>query len=136
MNYRTVFDILTFPKPTDDFDDSIALWKGDERTRTVQINVDGTSVTTWTSSGTTAGLETIDLAGASGQVLEVVAVASSSSEWLSIIEVCLPSSLSTREAEMGLVSTPNFCGLQAVEAHQLYSAVVFVGVPRCLCGCP
>lgn len=57
----------------------------------MQIKADGTLVTTWTSSGSTAGLERIDLSGTSGQVLEIVAVVSSSSEWLSIIEVCLSS---------------------------------------------
>ena len=48
--------------------------------------VDGVLVTTWTSSGTTAGFESIDLSGTSGSVVEIVGVLGDS-EWLSIVEV-------------------------------------------------
>ena len=50
------------------------------------MRVDGALVTTWTSSGTTAGFESIDLSGTSGSVIDVVGVLGDS-EWLSIIEV-------------------------------------------------
>lgn len=56
--------------------------------RVIQILVDGNVITTWISSGATNGFERIDLKGASGQVVEVLAVMSSSTEWLSITEVC------------------------------------------------
>eukprot|EP00752_Nemacystus_decipiens_P014959 g13318.t1 len=62
-----------------------ALYKGDTRTRTVEVHVDGVLVTTWTSSGTTAGFEGIDLSGSSGSMIEIVGVLDDS-EWLSIIE--------------------------------------------------
>ena len=48
--------------------------------------VDDVLVTTWTSSGTTAGFESIDLSGTSGSMIEIVGVLGDS-EWLSIIEV-------------------------------------------------
>ena len=64
----------------------LALYNGDTRVRTMDVYVDGTLVTTWTSSGTTAGFESIDLSGTSGSVIEIVGVLGNS-EWLSIIEV-------------------------------------------------
>lgn len=66
-----------------------ALWKGAERLRVIQILVDGNVATTWISSGATTGFERIDLNGTSGQVVEVLGALSSSSEWLSITEVCV-----------------------------------------------
>ena len=64
------------------------MYKGDTRARTVEVYVDGVLVTTWTSSGTTVGFESIDLSGTSGSVIDVVGVLGDS-EWLSIIEVSL-----------------------------------------------
>ncbi|CAM9933566.1 unnamed protein product [Pylaiella littoralis] len=64
---------------------SIATYKGDTRTRTMEIYVDGILQTSWTSSGTTAGLENVDL-GVIGQAIEVRGVLAGS-EWLSIMEV-------------------------------------------------
>lgn len=54
--------------------------------------MDGALVTTWTSSGTTDGFESIDLTGSAGEVIEVTGVLDAL-EWLSIIEVspALPS---------------------------------------------
>ncbi|CAM9703594.1 unnamed protein product [Ectocarpus fasciculatus] len=43
------------------------MYKGDSRTRTVDVSVDGALVTTWTSSGTTTDWESFDLSGAYGQ---------------------------------------------------------------------
>eukprot|EP00752_Nemacystus_decipiens_P014960 g13319.t1 len=63
----------------------VALYRGDTRVRTVEVYVDGVLVTTWTSSGTTSGFESIDLSGMTGSMIEIVGVLDDS-EWLSIIE--------------------------------------------------
>lgn len=42
-----------------------ALYKGKTRTRTLEVYVDDVLVTTWTSSGTTDGFESIDISGMS-----------------------------------------------------------------------
>ena len=52
----------------------------------MQVYVDGDMVTTWTSSGTTDGFESIGLTGAAGKAIDIVGVLGES-EWLSIIEV-------------------------------------------------
>ena len=76
-----------------------ALFRGDERTRTVDIYVDDVIVTTWTSSGTTSDFETVTL-GVTGSTIELRGVLEHS-EFLSILEVqyvsislmvCIPSS--------------------------------------------
>lgn len=54
--------------------------------RTMEVYVDGTLVTTWTSSGTTDVFESIDLSGNAGEVIEVTGVLTDR-EWLSIMEV-------------------------------------------------
>ncbi len=54
------------------------------------MRVDGVLATTWTSSGTTSGFETIDLSGVSGRVIDVTGQLADS-EWLSITEVRVPS---------------------------------------------
>ncbi|CAM9670164.1 unnamed protein product [Ascophyllum nodosum] len=64
---------------------SIAMYKGDERTRTMDIYVDSVLVTTWTNSGTTVDFETVTL-GVTGSTIEVRGVLEDS-EWLSIMEV-------------------------------------------------
>lgn len=63
-----------------------AMYKGTERQVSAEVYVDGALITTWTSSGTTDGFESIDLSGSSGQLLEVTGVLADS-EWLSITEV-------------------------------------------------
>ncbi|CAN0361959.1 unnamed protein product, partial [Ectocarpus sp. 8 AP-2014] len=65
----------------------IAMYKGDERTRTLEISIDNLPYTTWTSSGTTTGFETIEL-DTMGRWISIVGVLADS-EWLSIMEVCL-----------------------------------------------
>ncbi|CAM9160433.1 unnamed protein product [Ectocarpus sp. 4 AP-2014] len=64
---------------------NIAMFKGDERTRTLEINIDNLPYTVWTSSGTTTGFETIDV-DTMGRWIEIVGVLEDS-EWLSIMEV-------------------------------------------------
>lgn len=59
--------------------------KGDERTRTMEIYVDGDLQTSWTSSGTTTAFENIEV-DANGQAVEIRGVLTDS-EWLSITEV-------------------------------------------------
>lgn len=61
------------------------MFKGDERTRTLDIYVDGAMITTWTSSGTSAGFEMVNL-GFAGQSVELRGNLADS-EWLSILEV-------------------------------------------------
>lgn len=61
------------------------MYKGDSRTRTMEIHVDGDIQTTWTSSGTTSGFEDV-VFEVSGQVVELRGVLTDS-EWLSIMEV-------------------------------------------------
>ena len=62
-----------------------ALFRGDERTRTIEIYVDSVIVTTWTSSGTTLAFESVTL-GVTGRTIELRGVLVDS-EWLSIMEV-------------------------------------------------
>ncbi|CAM9252697.1 unnamed protein product, partial [Ectocarpus sp. 12 AP-2014] len=64
---------------------NIAMYKGDERTRTLEISIDNLPYTTWTSSGTTTGFETIEL-NTMGRWISMVGVLADS-EWLSIMEV-------------------------------------------------
>eukprot|EP00752_Nemacystus_decipiens_P014961 g13320.t1 len=64
---------------------AIAMYKGDSRTRTMDVYVDDVMITSWTSSGTTTAFENIDL-GVSGQTVELRGVLEGS-EWLSIMEV-------------------------------------------------
>ena len=61
------------------------MYKGDERTRTIDIYVDGAFTTSWTSSGTTLDYEAIAL-GVTGESIELRGVLDDS-EWLSIMEV-------------------------------------------------
>ncbi|CAN0303751.1 unnamed protein product, partial [Ectocarpus sp. 12 AP-2014] len=63
----------------------LALYKGATRVRRVEVTVDGSLATTWTSSGTTDGFESIDLSGFFGQDITVTGVLDNS-EWLSIKE--------------------------------------------------
>lgn len=61
------------------------MYKGDLRTRTMDIYVDGAMQTSWTSSGTTTDFENVEL-GVTGQTVELRGVLADS-EWLSITEV-------------------------------------------------
>lgn len=63
----------------------VAMYKGTTRRRTVEVYLDGVLVTTWTSSGTTSGMESIDLSETSGQLIELTGVLANS-EWISIVE--------------------------------------------------
>lgn len=51
----------------------------------MDIYVDSVMLTSWTSSGTTSGFETVDL-GVAGKTVELIGVLTES-EWLSIMEV-------------------------------------------------
>lgn len=62
------------------------MYQGDERSRSMDIYVDGAFATSWTSSGTTAGFETVGL-NVDGQTVEMRGVLDES-EWLSVMEVC------------------------------------------------
>ena len=63
-----------------------ALYKGSTRVRTVEVYVGDVLATTWTSSGTTDGFESIDLSGYSGRYLTVMSLADDL-QWLSLVEV-------------------------------------------------
>ena len=62
-----------------------ALYKGDERTKTVDIYVDDTKATTWISSGSTTAFENVEV-GIAGQTIELRGVLGGS-DWISITEV-------------------------------------------------
>lgn len=68
-----------------------AFYKGDERTRTMEVDVDGTLVTTYTSSGESSLFEIIDITGP-GRVITVTGVLEPD-EWFSILEVSNSSSI-------------------------------------------
>ncbi|CAN0429725.1 unnamed protein product [Ectocarpus sp. 8 AP-2014] len=61
------------------------MYKGDERTRTLDISVDNLPYTTWTSSGATTGFETIEV-DTMARWISIAGVLEDS-EWLSIMEV-------------------------------------------------
>lgn len=75
-----------FDEPQDVKEIRMALWKGEDRTRTVNVWVDGESATTLDASGATNDLEAYELtaADASTVVLEYEGLAD---EWISITEV-------------------------------------------------
>lgn len=59
-----------------------ALYKGDTRTRTIDVLVDGQKIVAWTSSGTTTGFEAVELGvTATGQTIELRGVLTDS-EWI------------------------------------------------------
>ena len=64
---------------------AVAIYKGDQRTRTMNICVDEVLTTSWTSSGTTLDYEAIAF-GVTGESIELRGVLDDS-EWLSIMEV-------------------------------------------------
>jgi len=61
------------------------MYKGNQRTRTIDIYVNDVKATTWTSSGSTTAFENVEL-GVAGQTIELRGVLGDS-EWLSITEV-------------------------------------------------
>ncbi|CAM9472837.1 unnamed protein product, partial [Sphacelaria rigidula] len=63
---------------------AVALFRGDETVRTMEIYLDDELITTWSSSGTTTDLEGIDF-DAVGETVELRGVLADS-EWLSILE--------------------------------------------------
>lgn len=63
-----------------------ALYRGTQRTRTIDVIIDGVVTTTWTSSGTTDGFQRIDISGQSGQVVEIRGDLPQQDSWLSITE--------------------------------------------------
>ncbi|CAM9368759.1 unnamed protein product, partial [Discosporangium mesarthrocarpum] len=68
---------------------NIAFYKGDERTRTLKVEIDGQEVTTITSSGTTSSFERFDLPSISmgAETLKLTAQNLGQGEWLSITDV-------------------------------------------------
>lgn len=63
-----------------------AFYRGTQRTRTVDIIIDGIVAATWTSSGTTDGFQRIDISGRSGHVVEIRGDLPDEDSWLSITE--------------------------------------------------
>lgn len=63
-----------------------ALYRGTQRTRTVDVIIDGILVITWTSSGATDEFQRIGISGESGQVIEIRGVLPDEDSWLSITE--------------------------------------------------
>lgn len=67
----------------------IALWKGDRRSRTLNILVDEDLVSTITSSGATEGYETYELAAVQASTVVLQAAGGEGNDWLSILGVCV-----------------------------------------------
>lgn len=79
------------------------MYKGDQRTRTLDIYIDGEKTDSWTSSGTTAALENVKLGFhftsstssyetdhpgvAVAETIELRGVFLEDTEWLSLLEV-------------------------------------------------
>ena len=83
---------LTLKEPQDLVEMRMSLWKGDQRIRPLNIFVDGTLVTTITSSGTTEGFETYELTALQASTVMVQADEPlPDNGWLSIVEVRRPS---------------------------------------------
>ena len=80
-------ELARIPFPLDTKNDvvPIALYKGDETTRTIGIYVDGVLAASWTNSGSTAGLEIVNL-DVTGQEVMLYGELDDS-EWLSVKEV-------------------------------------------------
>ena len=51
------------------------MYEGLTRVRTIEVRLGAVLATTWTSSGTTDGFESIDLSGYSGRYLTVMSLA-------------------------------------------------------------
>ncbi|CAM9343615.1 unnamed protein product, partial [Sphacelaria rigidula] len=83
----------------------IALYKGDQRLRTLEIYIDGELATTWTSSGTTTDFETIDCSG-TGSTIEVVGILGIR-EWIAIaeLEILVDDSVLSTVVEAGTLGT-------------------------------
>ncbi|CAN0170824.1 unnamed protein product [Ectocarpus sp. 4 AP-2014] len=89
---------------------SVAFFKGDTRTRTLNINVNGELFEVVTSGGTTSGLETFELDGGAGApgVLSLGMESSglTADEFLSIIEVEIAVGDSTVSSSAAALPTP------------------------------
>lgn len=66
---------------------NIALWKGNERTRTINIWVDGELTSTIESSGTIEDYEMYNLVAIGATAVVLQAAATEGNGWLSILEV-------------------------------------------------
>lgn len=77
-------------RPMFHFVDGADMYKGQQRTRTIDVYVDGNLATTWTTSGSSDDFETVPLppsiVGQPAGTIELVGLLSDS-EWLSIEEV-------------------------------------------------
>lgn len=78
---------LTLDAPTDIVEVRIAMWKGDTRTRALNILVDGTLASTIESSGETEGYETYELTASQASTVVLQAAGTEGNGWLSILGV-------------------------------------------------
>ena len=78
---------LEFDEPQDIVQMKMALYKGDERTRSVNVWIDGVYTHTITSSGTTIDFETYDLIAPGAMTVVLQASGVEGNGWLSITEV-------------------------------------------------
>ncbi|CAN0032933.1 unnamed protein product [Laminaria digitata] len=78
-----------FESPQDVLSMNIAFHKGDERTRKLKVLGDGSSLGTFTSSGTTLDYENWTLNAADVSTIKLVARGLGNNDWLSITEVQL-----------------------------------------------
>lgn len=78
---------LEFDAPQDLVQMDMAFYKGDERTRSVNVWVDGVLLNTITSSGETADYETYPLVAHQASIVVLQAVDLGNNGWLSITEV-------------------------------------------------
>lgn len=83
----------------------IAMYKGNLRSRTLDVYIDGVKATSWTSSGTTAAFETVDITGAA-ETIELRAVVADT-VWVSImeVEILVDDGLGSNVVEAGTLGT-------------------------------
>ncbi|CAM9470281.1 unnamed protein product, partial [Sphacelaria rigidula] len=79
-----------FEEPQDIVELKVAFYKGDQRSRSLKIKLNGDTFETITSSGETTDLETWTLNSDETASLTLEASGLGDSEWLSITEVLLP----------------------------------------------
>lgn len=91
----------------------------------MDIYVDGVIFTTWTSSGTTSGFETVEM-GVQGQIIELHGILGDR-EWISVIEVCHYNTISPEVAGDGSISRCQHNGALFNTARLLHSRVQFYG---------
>ena len=79
---------LDLPTPTDIKEVRAALWKGQKRTRSFNILVDGEMTANFTSSGTTESYETYDVAATlASKVVLQAPYSSEDNHWFGLLEV-------------------------------------------------